>query len=969
MNVVCIILSLLGGWNRVWIGEYNVQDGIRGVVMGDARNDGVMRIYGGSDEGYIYEYTYTGEGWEKEQIAQVQGTGVHSLAIGAARNDGVNRIYIPVSHKDKFNSVYELSWDDALNDRWKLDTVGPMVNTNISLCLGYGRNDNTLRVYTGTSHTLNPEGERGECYELTYDSHIDPDSATWIYNEVGGYATVTNDFQHDVFIGYGRDDDTLRLYSACTDGNVWEFTFRESVWEEEIIGDVNTALGVLVADGRNDGHNRLYVSTGRPANTPGAIYEFTWNGGLWLKEKIWQIPDTFHFLGLGAGTGRNDDIIRLYTGSSEGADTLRLGGILFELTWENGRWEVVQCGQVALRHFIHDIKIGPGRNDNFMRVYAGAGDGRLYEFTWVPEPRIRVYPDSSTTINPGNSSIYRLWVVNEGTNPDVIDMTSHGTLPGWTVELLDVTADSLVDSDGDGVPDVGGVDVIDSVPIRVRITSPTDSAGLTDSTWVVGVSSHSSEIRDSALLTTEIIGLTVEPDHVDSTLAGQTIDYPLNVSNLSHSNQVVKLSVEGTLPDWTGQLLDEWGEQLTDNDGDGLPEVGPLETDESVDIIFRLATPADGLAGTIDTSVVRGQSVLGTVAGDTASIITTLKTIPRVSIVADSADSTPAGVAIRYRALITNLGNRDDAVNLVVGSTTDWPGALYASDGTTPLTDSDGDGELDAGIIPARTGTREIIFELTPPVDARHNTVDTAFVTAFSSFSSQARDSIRLLTRVLNPLAGVSIEPDTSVIALAGEDNAYPLRVTSSGDYPDSYELTSTSDQGWESWLTDTEGNNISATGTLDPGDTVVVELHVTPPRELGSLVGDPVLEEAQETRLVWAVSTADEEVRDSALLLIQALPALDIHNYPSPFSTSTTFIYSVPAEGKVSLAVFNRAGEHIVTIIDDQSRAPGIYTQTWDGRGKAGQQLAPGVYLYTLNLKPLEDKTLKVIKTTILEP
>jgi hypothetical protein len=622
------------------------------------------------------------------------------------------------------------------------------------------------------------------------------------------------------------------------------------------------------------------------------------------------------------------------------------------------------------RHFIHDIKIGPGRNDGVMRIYPGAGDGRFYEFSWIPEPRIRVYPDSSTISHPGSSTLYYIWVVNEGTNPDVIDMTTHGTLPGWTVEMLDVAVDSLADSDGDGVPDVGLVNVTDSVPIRVRITSPsTESAGLIDSTWVVGISSHSTTIRDSALLVTEIVGLMVEPDHADSTLAGETIDYPLTVSNLSYSNQVVKLSIEGTLPGWEGQLLDEAGELLADSDGDGLPEVGPLETDESVDIIFRLATPGDGPAGTVDSTVIRGLSVLGTVAGDTSAVLTTLRTIPGVSITADSADSTPAGVTLRYRARVRNLGNRDDAVNYVIQGSSNWLRTLYASDGTTPLTDSDGNGEIDAGIIPAQTGIREIIYELTPPSDMPHNAEDTSFLIAFSSFSSQVRDSIRLLTRVLNPHAGVSIEPDTSVIALAGEDNVYLLRVIASGDYEDSYGLVNYSDQGWDSWITDADGNDISATGTMNPGDTMVIELHVTPPAEYGSLAGSPILEDIIEQRIVSAVSVSDDAVKDSALLFIQALPALDVHNFPSPFSTSTTFIYSIPAEGEVSLAVFNRAGEHIATVIDGETRAPGIYTQAWDGRGANGQVLAPGVYLYALNLKPSQGRAQKAIKTTIVEP
>lgn len=75
---------------------------------------------------------------------------------------------------------------------------------------------------------------------------------------------------------------------------------------------------------------------------------------------------------------------------------------------------------------------------------------------------------------------------------------------------------------------------------------------------------------------------------------------------------------------------------------------------------------------------------------------------------------------------------------------------------------------------------------------------------------------------------------------------------------------------------------------------------------------------------------------------------ALD-QNYPNPFNPSTTIRYTTPASGRVVLAIYNIAGQHIRTLVD-ADRSAGTHAVDWYGRDKWGQLVSSGVYLYRLS-------------------
>jgi hypothetical protein len=84
--------------------------------------------------------------------------------------------------------------------------------------------------------------------------------------------------------------------------------------------------------------------------------------------------------------------------------------------------------------------------------------------------------------------------------------------------------------------------------------------------------------------------------------------------------------------------------------------------------------------------------------------------------------------------------------------------------------------------------------------------------------------------------------------------------------------------------------------------------------------------------------------------------------NYPNPFNPTTTIGYAIETPGRVSLRVYNVAGQLVRTLVnaDQQPRAEG-FTAVWDGRDNAGAPAASGVYFYRL-IAPGFSKTKKMV-------
>ncbi len=70
--------------------------------------------------------------------------------------------------------------------------------------------------------------------------------------------------------------------------------------------------------------------------------------------------------------------------------------------------------------------------------------------------------------------------------------------------------------------------------------------------------------------------------------------------------------------------------------------------------------------------------------------------------------------------------------------------------------------------------------------------------------------------------------------------------------------------------------------------------------------------------------------------------------NYPNPFNPTTTINFTLKKDGRIKLVVYNMLGQKVKTLLDKKMVA-GIYNTTWNGQDDRGNQMASGVYYYSL--------------------
>lgn len=76
--------------------------------------------------------------------------------------------------------------------------------------------------------------------------------------------------------------------------------------------------------------------------------------------------------------------------------------------------------------------------------------------------------------------------------------------------------------------------------------------------------------------------------------------------------------------------------------------------------------------------------------------------------------------------------------------------------------------------------------------------------------------------------------------------------------------------------------------------------------------------------------------------------------NRPNPFRGATTIAFSVPAAGRVRLAIYDVGGRMVRRLVEGDRLAAGVHERAWDGLDEGGRLAAPGVYYYRLETAEL---------------
>jgi len=198
----------------------------------------------------------------------------------------------------------------------------------------------------------------------------------------------------EVKVADARNDGVNRVYISERDGAVTEWTHQESGWQDELVAENVQGLAMLaIDDARGDGLTRIYFTE---FHKEGGLFEAEWEGRAWNVEKI---DDSVQSLCLFLGPGRNDGRNRLYVGTSGPPSDNDTG--LIEYSYSTNGWTSQQLttnGGMQGTGVVADL-----RNDGVHRILTHSSV--LDELTWDDNRYVSTPIDHSERLWPAPTGI------------------------------------------------------------------------------------------------------------------------------------------------------------------------------------------------------------------------------------------------------------------------------------------------------------------------------------------------------------------------------------------------------------------------------------------------------------------------------------------------------------------------------------------------------------------------------------
>jgi len=388
---------------------------------------------------------------------------------------------------------------------------------------------------------------------------------------------------------------------------------------------------------------------------------------------------------------------------------------------------------------------------------------------------------------PGETLEFQVSALNLGRFQDVFDLNIT-SVSGWNVTVL-IDGAPINDTDGDLMVDTGNISSKDFASLTVLVDIPGNATlGYMDTIIIEGISSfntienasialHPRVNRYINLLPVGNTSVEVEP--------GLPAVFTFNLTNLDSTDDVVDLSLNGTLKLWTTSIRYAInGTLLTDTDDDGLVDTGTLGANESVLIEAVIIPPANSLSGSQDRSTFRAASSKD--ESDSGLVITTSAPTYGLSMTPSDTFTVQPGTEYLFDLSVTNTGNDiEEVVDMILtGESRGWTLVLYRNSGSV-LDDSDGNLIVDTGALqPQYTGDYRlgIFIPKTEPA----GTVQTITLTGTSSDNRSENTSISLVITV-----GAYGKPDISTPeedegeGFPGDIIYFNFTLTNNGNGPD----------------------------------------------------------------------------------------------------------------------------------------------------------------------------------------
>jgi hypothetical protein len=163
----------------------------------------------------------------------------------------------------------------------------------------------------------------------------------------------------------------------------------------------------------------------------------------------------------------------------------------------------------------------------------------------------------------------------------------------------------------------------------------------------------------------------------------------------------------------------------------------------------------------------------------------------------------------------------------------------------------------------------------------------------------------------------------------------------------------------------------------LDPGKTETVELRMAlrPGGDVSSLrlglnAGDVgVIEPAGSLEPLTVRGTNGQSfpLWTQAGSMSAASLSGSYSNFPNPFNPKheeTTFVYFLPADGRVTLRLWSVQGEKVITLLDGENRSAGLHQDDrWNGVNGAGRGVMNGVYIAELTVLYADGTSTRLVR------
>jgi uncharacterized membrane protein len=487
--------------------------------------------------------------------------------------------------------------------------------------------------------------------------------------------------------------------------------------------------------------------------------------------------NTYNYTHILTNTGNAQDTFNLAFGSSRG-----WGGLLTPGPF------ALNPGQATNVVVAVTVPLDGGGLSDVSTVTAssagGAGPVDVEDTTSAFTPGLAFTPDYEQAVSPNTIVTYTHTLTNTSTATDTYTLASFSS-QGWAT-LLDPGPFTLA----------GGGETT----VRVQVTVPPGSAGLTDTTTVTATSLAGAPpvaVHDTTAVYPASVAFV--PDYADTLAPGASITYTHTLTNTGAGPDTFDVGLALSSQGWA-TLLD--------------PGPFALVAGAATTVRVQVTAPS-GSGGLVETTVITASSR----AGDATASVTDTTTVPRVYGVIlspDAAQSLQPGTAYTYTHQLVNTGNATDTFMLSLSTTRGWATLVSANSYTLPA----------AGMVTVQV-------RVDAPLGSG-GLVDIARLTAASASTATVTAGVTDTTTSLYT-PGLVLEPEYQDTVMPGAHFTYTHWLTNTGSGSDVFALDFLSSQGWATLL---DGGPFG----LDAGEGISLHVEINVPVGTGGMVETSVL-------------------------------------------------------------------------------------------------------------------------------